>query len=1011
MTATGFKTVRSDTTPEARARQPRAWTGIGVPRKEDAALLTGQARFIDDLEPVAGLRHAAILRSPHPHARIRSIDCAKALSLPGIVGIVTGAEITELTGPIPSVVKAPVTYYPCAVDKARYVGEPVAVVVAESRYIAEDALELIEVDYESLPAVVDPVAAMAENAPILHETLGSNVASRRSFRYGDPDGAFARAPRVFELSYTFPRYSSMPMETFGVIAHYEAAPSRFTVWSNFQGPFVLHPLMAGALKVPGNRLRLITPPASGGSFGIKQAVASYIVLFAAVSRKLGVPIKWTEDRAEHLMASSSSSDRAGTVAAAFTAEGDLIGLRFENIANMGAYLRPPEPASVYRMHSASNGAYRVTDIAIENVLVVTNQMPVGLNRGYGGPQFYFALERIMEIAARGLDLDPADLRRRNFVPREAFPFTCAGGSILDAGDYETALDELLRLADYRALRTRRDEARRNGRLYGIGFAAGIEPSGSNMAYVGLAQTAAERARSDPKSGANASAVVTIDPTGQVTVRLCSTPNGQGHATVAAQVVADALGLDPGAIDVVTEIDTLTSPWSIASGNYSNRFSAIVIGAVSQCARQVAHKLKLMAGDVLEAAPEDIELAGGQARIVGVPDRGIPIRRLAARAHWHPAGLPQDVAPGIYETTVISPPTLGAPDAEDRIASAVTYGFVIDLVGLEIERETGRLRIDKYATVHDVGNQLNPLIVEGQIHGGFAHGLGAALMEELAYDENGHFLTGTLADYLCLRAPEIPPVTIGHVTTPSPTNPLGAKGMGDGSSMLTPAAIANAVADALGRDDITLPLTPCRLWALANGRTDGMRPPEPAAREEFTVPAGPGTLTGEGEVRLSAPPAEVWRRLTDPAELAAIVPGCRKLAQDGPDSYSAEMSVGVGAIRGLYAAAIELKDKREPEWLRLVGTAKGALGFGSGEGLVSLSPDLAGGTRLAYRYRARVGGKVASVGQRMLGTVTRVLIGQFFKALDQRSAPPVARDGVTAWLIGLWKRLSGRSAGP
>ncbi len=970
------------------------WVGRALPRKEDQALLSGRARFIDDLAPVPGLKAAAILRSPHPHARIRGIDAARALALPGVVGVVTGAELGRLVGPIPSVVRAPVPYFPFAIDRVRHVGEPVAVVVADTRYLAEDACELIELDYEPLPAAASIAGALAPDAPLLHEKAGSNAINRRSFRYGDPERAFADADEVVELDYTYPRYASTPMETFGVVAHFEQAPDRFTVWSNFQGPFVLQPLMAGALKVPGNRLRLITPPASGGSFGIKQAVLSYIVLLAAVSRALGVPVKWTEDRAEHLTAASAAGDRSGKVAAAFRRDGELIGLRFDTLANMGAYLRPPEPASVYRMHAACNGCYAVKNIAVDNTLVLTNQTPIGLNRGYGGPQFYFALERTMEIAARRLGIDPAELRRRNFIPKEAFPYHAPAGSILDAGDYAKALDELLRLADYEGLKRKRDEARRAGRLYGIGLCAGVEPSGSNMAYVSLAQTADERGKTDPKSGANASAVVSIDPSGSVTVRLDSTPNGQGHATVAAQIVADKLGLKPDDIDVVTEIDTLTANWSIASGNYSNRFAAIVVDAVAQTADKVAHAIRLIAADVLEAPPERIALEDGYVKVTDGSNRGMPLRRIASRAHWNPNGLPADVSAGIYESTVLSPPTLASPDTEDRVPSAVTYGFVVDLVAVEIERQTGAIRIDKYASVHDVGRQMNPLIVEGQVHGGFAHGLGAALMEELAYDARGNFLAGTFADYLCPTAMEVPPVTIGHVETPSPMNALGAKGMGDGSSMLTPAAIANAVADALGRDDVTLPLTLQRVWALANGVQPAAPPAE--SKDERALP--PGGLRGEGEVMISAPPAEVWRRLIDPDELAAIVPGCERLQQVAPDRYTAEVTIGVAGIRGLYAAEIVLEDKQEPVSVRLVGKASGALGHGTGEGLVRLAPD-GEGTRLTYSYRAEVGGKVAAVGQRLLGTVTRVLIAEFFRALERRVAPR-AGPAMPRWLAML-----------
>jgi 2-furoyl-CoA dehydrogenase large subunit len=796
---------------------PAKWVGAAIPRFEDAALLSGNARFIDDLEPVAGIRHAAILRSSHPHARIKSIDVARALEVPGVVGIVTGADIAKLCNPIPSAVRAPITYYPIAVDKVRYVGEPVAVIVAADRYVAEDAMELVEVDYDPLPAAVDPEAALAADAPVVHETNTSNLAQSRTFRYGDPEAAFARADAVFKAHCRYPRYSSTPMECFGLIAHFERQPDRYTIWSNFQGPYILHALMAGSLKIQGNRLRLISAPHSGGSFGIKQAIYPYMVLMAAVSRLVGAPVKWIEDRLEHLMGASAAADRAGSVEGAFTRDGKLLGLRYHNIVNVGAYVRAPEPASVYRMHASSNGCYEVRDIFVRNDLVVTNKCPVGLNRGYGGPQFFFALERLMEIAARGLGIDIAEIRRRNFIPASKMPYHTAGGSHYDSGDYHAGMAECLRLADYEALKALRDKARAEGRLFGIGIAAGIEPSGSNMAYVTLAQTVEERAKAGAKSGALGVATISIDPSGSVTVRTASTPNGQGHQTVAAQVVADALGLKPQDITVVTDVDTLTSAWSLASGNYANRFASIVVTAISQAAEKVADKIKLIASDQLEVAPEDVELVDGMARVVGVPEKQLPIRRVATQTHWNPAGLPQGVSPGIYESAIMSPEMLGSPDEQERVASSVTYGYVCDLAAVEIDRATGKLHVHKYVSVHDVGNELNPLIVEGQVYGGFAHGFGGAMLEELAYDADGNFQSGTFADYLCPTAPEMPHLTVGHVPTVSPTNPLGSKGMGDGSSMLTPAVMANAAADALQSDDVELPLTLNRVWEATQGR--------------------------------------------------------------------------------------------------------------------------------------------------------------------------------------------------
>jgi 2-furoyl-CoA dehydrogenase large subunit len=794
---------------------PTSWIGAAVERKEDERLLTGRGRFMDDLTPVAGLGHAAILRSPHPHARIRGIDTAAAERLPGVIGVVTGAQIGAVAGVIPSVVRSRMRYQVCATTKARYAGEPVAVVVAENRYVAEDALELIEVDYEPLPGVAWLEDAIAPGAPLLFEEAGTNVAQQRTFAYGDPDAAFAAAARTFDFSYRFPRSTATPMETYGVVAHHEPSPDRYTIWSNFQGPFVLQPLMAAALNVPGNRLRVITPPDSGGSFGLKQAVYAYMVLMAAVSKLVGVPVKWTEDRLEHLMASSSATDRLGDVEGAFSAEGELLALRFRNVVNLGAYIRAPEPASVYRMHSTSNGAYRVQHIAVDNTLVVTNRMPAGLNRGYGGPQFYFALERLMDLAARGLGLDPIELRRRNLVRKEEFPYPCPAGSVLDSGDYDACIAELVRLADYPALLARREQARREGRRFGIGIAVGVEPSGSNMAYVGLAQTAEQRGKAEPKSGANASVTIAMDPTGGVTVQLDSTPNGQGHQTVSAQIVAQTLGLTPDDIDVVTEAYTRTIAWSIASGNYSNRFAAAVSSAVLLAARRVGDKLRQMAADEFRVPVEAVELANGTARVAADPSLAIGVGRLAARAHWNPAGMPSAVTPGVHETVVLDAPSLTTPDAADRVASALTYGFVADLAAIEIDPATGRVEIVRYVSVHDVGTILNPMIVEGQILGGFAHGLGAALFEELVHDREGNFVTGSFAEYLCPTAPEMPRVDVGHVSTPTPVNLTGAKGMGDGSSMLAPAALANAAADALGREDIELPLSLARVWALCN----------------------------------------------------------------------------------------------------------------------------------------------------------------------------------------------------
>jgi 2-furoyl-CoA dehydrogenase large subunit len=790
-----------------------SWIGRGVERKEDPALLCGEGRFIDDLSPFPNLHHAAILRSPHAHARITRTDAAAALAVPGVVTVVTGPDVARHLRPFSVGIEADVRFYPCAIEKVRYVGEPVAVVVARDRYLAEDALELVQVEYEPLEPVVEIDDALRDDSTPLHENLGTNVVHRRSFRYGNVQGAFASADTIVEATLRFPKYASTPIETYGVIADYRAAEQAYVVHANFHGPFVLHALMASALGVPGGKLRLMVPPDIGGSFGIKAHSYPYIVLIALASRLAGRPVKWIEDRLEHLAASSSSTDRLTKARAAVMRDGTILGLELDQVDNVGAYVRAPEPACLYRMHGTVTGAYRIGALAIRNRLVTTNKMPTGLNRGYGGQEQYFTLERLVALIAKRLNLDVVDVVRRNLIRKDEFPYRAAAGSVYDSGDYEAALDEALRLSRYGELVAERARARGDGRLVGIGIGCAVEPSGSNMGYISVALPREIREQSLPKSGCTEAATVAVDPLGAITVRLSTAPQGQGHATVAAQVVADELGVDPKAIDVVAEMDTQTSPWSIASGTYSSRFAPVAAAAIQRAARKVATKLKAIAAHRLGVAAEDVELRDGQARTLDGM-RSIPLRRLSGIAHWHPIGLPPGLEPGIYETAHFTLDFLEPPDAQDRVDSSAVYGFICDVAMVEIERETGRIAIRAYVTVHDCGRVLNPRIVEGQIHGGFAHGLGGALLEEIAYDSDGNLLSGTFADYPILTSVETPRLAIGHAHVASPFTPLGTKGVGEGNAMSVPAVIANAVADALGVDEVRLPLTPARVWELA-----------------------------------------------------------------------------------------------------------------------------------------------------------------------------------------------------
>jgi 2-furoyl-CoA dehydrogenase large subunit len=743
----------------------RPYVGQGIPRLEDDALLRGEGRFMDDIDPVPHTRHAMILRSPFAHARITSMDVSAAEALPGVVGVVTAEQIVAMSRPLPSGIEGGPTYYAAANGVARFMGEPVAVVVADSRYIAEDAADLIEVEYE--PLDVEEVE--------VHE---------RHFSYGAVDAAFATADVVVGSRFVFPRWSCTPVECYGVIADWR--DDGLTAWANFQGPFTLHGVAAAALGIPAARLRLLTPRDSGGSFGIKAGVYVYVVLLGVVSRALGVPVRWTEDRLEHLSASAHASGRTTTLEAAFASDGELLGLRFDAREDVGAYVRAPEPATLYRMHGSLSGAYRVQNVAAHNVVTVTNRCPTGLNRGFGGPQLYFPLERTMDLAAARLGLDPAELRRRNLVTE--FPHSTPSGATYDAGDYLGCLEQALEAVGYAARRAEQAA----GRRIGIGIACIVEPSVSNMGYITLAQTPTERAATLPKSGNVEGCILTIGPHGGISVRISSTPQGQGHRTVTAQIVADRLGVAPEDVDVIVEMDTSTNAWSVSSGAYSSRFSGVVAEAVALAADRIAAKVAA----IREQLGEEVSL-----------------RRVAGVCHWNPESLPAGMEPGLSTVAYYAAPGLQPPDDDDRVASSAAHGFVVDVAVVEIDESTGQVRVLDYTTVHDAGRLLNPLIVDGQVRGGFAHGAAVALFERMHYDEQGALLTGTFLDYLCPTAPDLPDITIAHHDTPSRLSPLGAKGLGEGNTMSAPAAIGNAVADALGVAEIELPLTPPRVWEL------------------------------------------------------------------------------------------------------------------------------------------------------------------------------------------------------
>jgi 2-furoyl-CoA dehydrogenase large subunit len=806
-----------------RAAQDRpadapGWIGQPVKRVEDARLLAGRGRFIDDASPCPDVHHAAIVRSPHAHARILGYDVSAALAMEGVAGVVTGEDVARLTKPFSVGVTAPVRYYCAATDKARFVGEPVAVVVARDRYLAEDAADAVAVHYEPLPAVVDVERALEPDAPLLHEAVGSNLAGHRRLVYGDPDRAFAEADVVIRERFRYPKYSSTPIETYGVIARWDPLEAAYTLWSNFMGPFIMHPLTARVLGVAENKLRFIVPPDIGGSFGIKSSMYPYMALIALAARQTGVPVKWIEDRREHLMASSSGTDRVAYRELAAKKDGSILGMRYRWLDNVGGYIRSPEPGCSFRPTGNFVGPYRFQHLEVDTSVVMTNKSLTGPNRGYACGHLYFETERMMDLLAERLGLDPVEVRRRNLIQAGQFPYRSPTGGLYDSGDYPAALDKALEVARYAELREEQKHARAAGRCFGIGVALAVDPSVSNMGYVATALDPQFRAKPEylPKSGAVDAATVRVDPLGRVTVILATTPQGQGHQTVVSQIVADELGLTPEDVTVVDEMDTFTRFWSISSGTYSSRFGSVGTSAVALAARKLKAKLVDYAAHLMERPAAELTFRDGAVRTTTGKGPSYSVKDLAGRAHWNTESLPEGMEPGLEASAVFGFTVAKAVDQNDCVNSSNTYGFIAEVMAVEVDPETAAIKILRYATVHDAGTIINPMIAEGQIYGGALHGLGGALFEELQYDDAGQFLTGSFMDYLVPTAAEAPVIDIAHIVSPSPLTPLGSKGLGESSSMTVPAVIANAVSDALGPLGVRiteLPMSPTRLWTL------------------------------------------------------------------------------------------------------------------------------------------------------------------------------------------------------
>ena len=964
------------------SRTQEKYVGQPVDRVEDAALLTGSAMFSDHLPTRTGTLHAAILRSPHAHAEIVSIDVSAAKAMPGVVEVLTGEDLRDISDPFLIVLREPILQWALAVGKVRYVGEPVVIVIATDRYRAEDALSAIEVAYRTLKPAIDPEEAAAEGAPIVHEDVGSNVVSTRDFVYGDPDAAFAEADRTVKLKISYPRNSHTPIEGFVATVAYDPATESYDVQSNFQGPYSTHTVISKALRVSSSRLRMRTPNYSGGGFGVKVQVFPYIVLMGLASRVTGRPVKWIEDRLEHLSGRhggaqphrSPSRPRSGTTAPSPA-------FRFDQLDDYGAFLRAPMPGPLYRMHGILTGAYDVKNLSVTNRLLLTNKCPSGMVRGFGGPQMYYAIERLVQRIAIELGLDHYEVIRKNLVPAGVFPYRAAAGALLDSGDYPAALEKAANEGKLEELRKRRDEARAEGRLYGIGYAAIVEPAQSNMGYLSNILPREERQK-NPKGGAVSNATVNIDPLGTVNVTADSIPQGQGHMTVLSQIVADNLGLKPGDIHVNLEHDTAKDAWSIATGNYSSRFTSSTAVAADRAAKKARAKLARIASQTLNVPADKLEFGNGRIYAADNPDNAVNLYRVAGSAHWTPGNLPDDMEPGIREMGSWSPPELEPPNDKDQINSSLTYGFVFDFCGVEIDRDTGEVKIDKYVTMHDSGTLLNPKLAEGQVHGAFAWAVGCALLRGVRLWRGRQLPQRHLrrlpgADRLGgAGAPGRPhgDAVAGH--------PAGRQGGGRGQLHVhARSASPMRYATRSGSRTSPCPLTPNKVLAglihgeerpppdgpeARFGRAKGERGPrhrrEPAMRScRPRAGGGVGGAARSGKARGGHPglpsPWTGWTRTTT-----------------APRSRSAQARSRAASRR-----MSGLSDLDPPNAATLTGALTGMLGLSQGSGRVTLAPK-DGGTALAYDYRIEVSGTVAAVGGRMLEGAARALVRQFFDRL-------------------------------
>jgi carbon-monoxide dehydrogenase large subunit len=768
--------------------------GASVLRREDARFLTGRGRYTDDIT-LPGTTHAAFVRSPHAHARIRSIDTSRAQGVRGVRAVFTGAQLAGggvngiPVGWLLPDMKTP-SHPPLAIDRARYVGEAVAVVIADDAYVARDAADLVDVDYEPLPAVVDATAALASTT-LVHDDAPGN----RCFHWAIGDAsataaAFQDAAHIIRQRLVNHRLAAVAMEPRSALASYSRGTDELTLYVTSQNPHV-HRLIMGAfvLGVPEHKFRVISPDVGGG-FGSKIFIYPEECVLAWATKQLARPVKWTATRSESFLTDAQGRDHVSDVELALDADGRILGLRVHTVANLGAYLSLFAPCvPTYLYGTLLSGVYRIPAIYAEVDAAFTNTTPVDAYRGAGRPEAAYLLERIVDLAAQQLGMNPAALRRLNFIPADAFPYQTPVALVYDSGNYAPALDLALQKVDYPKLLEEQAQGRREGRYIGVGLSTYIEacsiaPSqvvGSLGAQAGLYESASVR----------------VHPTGKVTVFTGSHAHGQGHETTFAQLVSHDLGIPMDDVEIVHG-DTGTVQFGM--GTYGSRSGAVGGTAIHNAVGKIKDKATKIAAHLLEAAPEDVVTEGGKYFVRGAPDRSKGFADISLAAYLA-HNYPRDLEPGLEANAFYDP-------------SNFTFPFGAHVAVVEVKRDTGEVKILKYVAVDDVGNVINPMIVDGMVHGGVAQGVAQALWEEVRYDESGQPQTASLMDYAVPRADQLPSFDTARTVTPTPVNPLGVKGAGETGTIASTPAVANAVIDALapfGVKHLDMPLTPEKLW--------------------------------------------------------------------------------------------------------------------------------------------------------------------------------------------------------